>query len=360
MPIETGIWRIEKDMSSPLDLTGIDLEKRLEAIISANLSIIDPGLMQIGRQVSTDFGGYIDILAIDANGYLTVIELKRDKTPREVVAQLLDYASWVRRLTSETIAEIYIDYQQRFCDKKVPEGIDVALRYEYGTVPDELNTGHRLLIVAGGLDPSTERIVTYLREQHAVDINVAFFRAFKDGDREYLTRTWLTEPDSLASEVSFFRAQREWNNEYHVTFREDDGRRWNDARKYGFVSAGGGETYVGPLRKLQPEDRIWVHVPTKGYAGYGEVLESAVRPDDFMVDCDGVSKPLTECELEAPKAFDEEQGEHFVAVCWKSKVDELPGVWERGFYASMNIVTKPRSPKWPFTVGRLRSLWGIE
>lgn len=359
MPIETGIWRLEKDMS-PLDLTGIDLEKRLEDIISAKLCIVDPELMQIGRQVPTDFGGHIDILAIDADGNLTIIELKRDKTPREVVAQLLDYASWVRRLTSEAIAKIFIDYQQRFLDKKAPEGIDAALKRKYETAPDELNSGHRLLIVAGELDPSTERIVAYLQEQHAVDINVAFFRAFEDEGREYLTRTWLTEPDSLANGVSSSSAKREWNGEYHVTFREDDGRKWNDAKRHGFVSAGGGEKYVGPLRKLQPGDRIWVHVPTNGYAGVGEVLAPAVRPDEFMVHCDGVSKPLSGCCLEAPKAFDEEQGEHFVAVCWKSKVEELPGVWERGFYSAMGIVTKPRSPKWIFTIDRLSSLWGIK
>ena len=99
------------------------------------------------------FGGRIDILAIDADGNLTVIELKRDQTPREVVAQLLDYASWVRHLSSEAIAEIFVDYQQRFLDEETPEGIGVALRQEFNYVPDELNVAHRLLIFAGELDP---------------------------------------------------------------------------------------------------------------------------------------------------------------------------------------------------------------
>ena len=359
MPIETEIWRIEKNLN-PLALTGIDLEKRLEEIVSADLAILDPGLMQIGRQVPTAFGGYIDILAIDADGNLTVIELKRDQTPREVVAQLLDYASWVRRLSSETIAEIFIEYQQRFLDKKTPEGIDVALKGKFEAVPDELNAGHRLLVVAGELDPSTERIVTYLQEEYGVDINAAFFRAFEDEGREYLTRTWLTEPDSLATEVSSSSVKREWNGEYYVIFGEDDGRNWNDGRKFGFVSAGGGEKYVGPLRKLQPGDRVWVHVPKNGYAGFGEVLAPAVRPDEFMVDIDGISKPLTEFQLEAPKAFDEKLDERFVAIRWISAIDNLPGVWERGFFSARTIAVRPRSPKWQFTVDRLRSLWGFE
>ncbi len=359
MPIETEIWRIEKDLN-PLSLTGIDLEKRLEEIISAKLSILDPGLMQIGRQVPTAFGGYIDILAIDAIGSLVVVELKKGKTPREVVAQLLDYASWARRLTSEAIAEIFIEYQQNFLDKKTPEGIGVALKRKFKAVPDELNASHRLLVVAGELDPSTERIVNYLQEQYAVDINVAFFRTFKDECREYLTRTWLTEPDSLATEISSSAVKMKWNREYYVTFREDESRCWKDAKRYGFVSAGGGEKFVRPLRNLQPGDRFWVLVSGSGYAGYGEVLAAAVRPDQFMVDPDGDCKPLTDCELEAPNAFNEAQGEHFVAVRWIDAVDKLPGIWETGFFAIPAIVAKPRSPKWQFTVDRLRSLWDIE
>jgi len=36
-----------------------------------------------------------------------VVELKRDRTPREVLAQLLDYGSWVAALSADDIEEIY-------------------------------------------------------------------------------------------------------------------------------------------------------------------------------------------------------------------------------------------------------------
>ncbi|MDP9486204.1 MAG: hypothetical protein M3Q49_10565 [Actinomycetota bacterium] len=46
--------------------------------------------MVVGRQVSTAFSEFVDLLTVDNEGYLTIVELKRDKTPREVVAQVLD------------------------------------------------------------------------------------------------------------------------------------------------------------------------------------------------------------------------------------------------------------------------------
>ena len=66
-------------------------------------------------------------------------------------------------------------------------------------------------------------------------------------DREYLTRAWLREPESGDSIVSVASRQRstgpkgDWNGEYYVSFGDTGkGRSWADARKYGFISGGGG------------------------------------------------------------------------------------------------------------------------
>ncbi len=56
--------------------------------------------MLIGRQEVTGFGR-IDLLAITPYGALVLIEHKCNRTPREVVAQALDYASWVEKLTAD-------------------------------------------------------------------------------------------------------------------------------------------------------------------------------------------------------------------------------------------------------------------
>ena len=63
------------------------------------------GCSSVGRRIrDTGFGGRIDLLAIAPDGSLILIELKRNRTPREVVAKALDYASWVEKLRVDEIS----------------------------------------------------------------------------------------------------------------------------------------------------------------------------------------------------------------------------------------------------------------
>jgi len=84
MPIETAVWKLGSQLER-LAPSALDKENTLEDCIAADPSIIDRDIMIIGRQVATPHGGVIDLLAIDSEGDLAVIELKRGKTPREAV-----------------------------------------------------------------------------------------------------------------------------------------------------------------------------------------------------------------------------------------------------------------------------------
>ena len=90
MPVEMGIWRI--DGKSPRRLAGATLpsEQALEDFLEQDPALLGERLLAVGRQVRTPHGKLIDLLAIDVEGNLHVLELKRDRTPREVVAQVLD------------------------------------------------------------------------------------------------------------------------------------------------------------------------------------------------------------------------------------------------------------------------------
>ncbi len=54
-----------------MEFRKLESEAKLEEIIAADLSLVAPGLMLIGRQVATAYGKFIDILAMDRDGNLS-------------------------------------------------------------------------------------------------------------------------------------------------------------------------------------------------------------------------------------------------------------------------------------------------
>jgi len=155
VPLEIGLWRVD---GTPRRLTSVSvpLESELEVLIESDPAILGTPLLFIGRQVPTAHGKFIDLLAIDGDGVLHILELKRDKTPRDVVAQILDYGSWVETLEHDDVLGIFENYRKDVA-------FEEAFSDRFGVSPlEELNTGHRLTIVASDVDPATARIVEYL------------------------------------------------------------------------------------------------------------------------------------------------------------------------------------------------------
>ncbi|WP_405634385.1 endonuclease NucS [Streptomyces sp. NBC_00056] len=133
MPLEFGLWRVD-DKPVRVATRPMPLESRLEELIEADPGILGHPLLLIGRQVLTQHGKVVDLLGMDAEGGLHVLELKRDRTPREVVAQVLDYGSWVQELTNEQIRDIYTSYARA---RGLAEELDEAFALRFGEAPPE-------------------------------------------------------------------------------------------------------------------------------------------------------------------------------------------------------------------------------
>ena len=104
MPQKIRLWEVTPQKKlSEISVREIDFEERLEDWLESDISMLDQDLMVIGRQVHTDFGGEIDLLCMDPLGGLVVVELKKGRTSREVTAQALDYASWVKGLSFQHV-----------------------------------------------------------------------------------------------------------------------------------------------------------------------------------------------------------------------------------------------------------------
>ena len=357
MPVHHAIWRIGKN-PQPLTISKLASEQLLEKMILNDPTILSDQWMIIGHQENTLDKGRIDLLAIAPDASLILIELKRDRTPREVVAQALDYASWVDDLTAERLSQIY----DRFSGGG-NLGDAFRQRFNAELEDDAINKSHQIIIVAAELDPSTERIVDYL-SKNGISINVLFFKVFQHGDEQFLSRAWLIDPSETqtnaaqATAGTSANAKEPWNGEFYVSFGDPQSRVWEEARRYGFISAGGGSWYSQTLKQLQPGDRVWVKIPATGYVGVG-IVQSAVEPaSSFTIKTEHGEMPakdvLKYSDLYRQNADDPDKSEYFVPVKWLETRSELEAVNEVGFFGNQNTVCKPTTPKWRFTVEKLK------
>lgn len=346
MPVAMELWRIDGGKTVRLEPTGMPLESELEELIDSDPSLLDQELLIVGRQVMTASGKRIDLLAVDDEGIMHVLELKRDKTPRDVVAQLLDYGSWVQGLSNTTIREIYAEnnpgseFDQAY-----------AQRFE-GDPPEEINTKHVLTVVASSLDASTERIITYLRETHGVPINTVFFRYYEDDGKKYLGRTWLM-PDAaeIAVPSGGKSVSESWDGiSWYVNYGVFPNQRaWEDGLKYGFVAAGGLARTSRPLKKLPVDARVFVYLAgaskNRGYVGVGTVTGIARPAAEAVIDVNGQSVPFMELDLEGVYSHpdSDDPREFIVPVRWEHAVPAEEAVWQSGLFSHPRIACKLRS-----------------
>jgi len=189
------VWAVdESDCLKEMEPSKLDYEERIENWICNNVWVLVPdnsALMVIGRQVITSSGGRIDLLCMNGDGDLVTVELKRDKTPREITAQALDYASWVQDLSAQQVEEIAAVYLK---GRPLQEVFEATFRDRDKDYPEVINGEHSIKIVASRIDDSTERIIRYLSGK-GIAINFVRFHLFKSADgKEHLVRTFVVPP----------------------------------------------------------------------------------------------------------------------------------------------------------------------
>lgn len=360
MPQRTAIWTVSGDPSQ-LAEARLPSEKLLEDMIIAAPRILSDQWMLIGRQERTA-SGPLDLLAIAPDGALVLIELKRDRTPRQVIAQALDYACWVEALEADDIAGIYSRFAPGHDLKS-----DFQARFGQPLDEETLNQSHQLVIVATDLDEGSERIVKYLGDK-GIPINVLCFQVFASGDQQLLSRTWLMDPiqTQISATAPAARGPREsepWNGEFYACYGHGDSRNWDEGRRYGFICAGGGSWYSNTLNLLSAGDRVWVKAPGYGFVGVGEVIGPREPVTEFKIMTEAGERPAADAldgaSYHREFADDPERMEYFVPVRWLHTTSLEQAVNEIGMFGNQNTVCKPTTPKWRTTVDRLAERWRV-
>ena len=174
--------------------TDLDLECHLEDWLenSPAALIYNEQILWIDRQSSAkdELGNiYPDLLGVDYQGNLIIVELKKGRTPRDIIAQLLEYAAWADELSESQIheiAEAYFDTRDELQGKT----FDSAFKTLYD-VPESdelppLNRNLRLFIVAEEISSRVVRVCRFLRTSHGMDVRCIAVSTFKTESGEEL------------------------------------------------------------------------------------------------------------------------------------------------------------------------------
>jgi hypothetical protein len=165
---------------APLVFAAEHDEARIQSWADLNPALINDGqpMMSLGREISTQHHHAIDNLFIDGNGVLVVAEMKRGKSPRDLIGQVIDYAAYVTRLGWEDV--------DRFCRKRQSADLSTAFQKTFGhPLTRSAKPGYRLEIVAEQFDPKAIDAAAYLIST-GVPLTLVEFNYFKVGDQPVL------------------------------------------------------------------------------------------------------------------------------------------------------------------------------
>lgn len=164
------------------------LEEHLEDWIARDPSMLGEPLLIFGRQVIIpDTKDRLDLLAVDSNGTIAVIELKRGQLKDPVDMQSLRYASYVSKWRFEDFENVARNYFGKAGDAEFNfNEIFESFCSESGVdeIPD-INKGQRIIIVGSSVREKLGTVALWLRE-HYVDIKLIEVQAYKEGENLFI------------------------------------------------------------------------------------------------------------------------------------------------------------------------------
>ena len=180
-------------------------ESVLEQWLESNPDKIleDGRILILGRQVRTDLGGFIDLLGVDREGNVVVVELKRDRTPRDVVAQALEYAAFAARLDADALEGILRVYEHN-------ESLSLTDYHRECFSIDQseavaFNKDQHIVVVGQHVTPAIRQTASFLGSKgiHVTCVEFTFFEASGGGrllSQEIVVGREHTKPRRVTSE----------------------------------------------------------------------------------------------------------------------------------------------------------------
>ena len=170
MSADPQLFRIDPESGkseaiSEVDFAQLGFQERrdIQEWVAANPGILGEKLLIIGKEFS-DFdrtNERLDLLAVDADGKLVVIELKRDDTGADAHWQAIKYASYLHRVDTEGIVGMLADYAR----VSTEEAGTRLLQHLNADDLNALNNDQRIILASHRFAPEVTSAALWLNEK---------------------------------------------------------------------------------------------------------------------------------------------------------------------------------------------------
>lgn len=144
----------------------------------------------LGSKLQLPTGKELDLLTCDKRGTLTVVEFKRNRSPRSAITQLFDYASSLERLNVEEFLDL-VDHDSVEAiydafDREEDSEFDIS---DFERKVTEGLESPQLMLVAYSITDDVRRMTRWLRDVHELKVNCVEFDYYERDDAEMFVPT---------------------------------------------------------------------------------------------------------------------------------------------------------------------------
>lgn len=176
--MKAAVWSVSASPTRLVHATD-HTEADLESWVLANPDIVRDGLTVVAQQLVMPDRGRLDLLCIDRQQRWVLIELKRGRADRDVVAQVIDYMSYLATLPRSDL-ERRLAGQTRLTDGATKALVAALLRSE----SDDSGRDITAIVVGSDADVATIRMADYLANKHDIPISVVTLQTFRTASGE--------------------------------------------------------------------------------------------------------------------------------------------------------------------------------
>ena len=204
MSADPQLFRIDPDSReseaiSEVDFAQLGFQERhdIQEWVAANPGILGEDLLIIGKE----FSGFdrtnerLDLLAVDADGKLVVIELKRDDSGADAHWQAIKYASYLHRVDADRIIEMLAGY----AEVSKADATNKLLQHLNADDLNALNNDQRIILASHRFAPEVTSAALWLNEKAPGDnlitcIQLTPYRDAKTGSLYVQANTIIPVP----------------------------------------------------------------------------------------------------------------------------------------------------------------------